>query len=316
MSWLQVTLSAAGRHSEELADACLAAGAISAVVRGASQTVEQVWEPAPGALNVWERAAIFGYWPMSEQNIEAVGELRSLLNDSGVIEDFSVEIVAEIDPAPGLAQPLADLTFGAGRLRLVPNSTPAADIDALEADGVAVLRLDPGLAFGSGLHPTTQLCLEFLSRTLRKGDRVLDYGCGSGVLALASLQLGAGAAVGVDYDPQALLASRNNADSNGVADRFVALAPDEWPTTGPGTEPFDLVMANILANPLIELAPRLQALLRPGGSLVLAGLLAEQASAVMAAYPHIEFTAPTEHDNRSDGVWVRLDGVRSAEDGA
>jgi ribosomal protein L11 methyltransferase len=179
------------------------------------------------------------------------------------------------------------------RLWIVPSWHAAPDPDALN------IRLDPGLAFGTGSHPTTRLCLRWLDQLVRPASSVLDYGCGSGILAIAALKLGARAAVGVDVDPAAVAAARENAARNEVAARFVssevALA-----------HPADLVVANILANPLIVLAPVLAAHCRPGGRIALAGILAPQADAVSAAYAQWFAMA---HFAADDG-WVCLEGVR------
>jgi ribosomal protein L11 methyltransferase len=147
------------------------------------------------------------------------------------------------------------------------------------ADGDITVELDPGLAFGTGTHATTALCLEWLDSLDLAGRRVIDVGCGSGILAVAALKLGAAHAVAIDHDPQALLATRENAARNGVADRLTVVGADAAPP-----EPADVVVANILAGTLIELAPRILALVRPGGRLALSGILAEQADAVAATY--------------------------------
>lgn len=178
---------------------------------------------------------------------------------------------------------------------IVPTWSPMPDAAALS------LRLDPGLAFGTGSHPTTRLCLEWLRENVRAGDAVLDYGCGSGILALAARKLGAARAVGVDVDPQALRASADNAGANDVTATF--LAPE---ALSPGS--FAVVVANILANPLIMLAPLLAPRVAPGGSIALSGILAEQADAVIAAYaPWFTLGAWRERDG-----WVLLAGGRGA----
>jgi len=147
------------------------------------------------------------------------------------------------------------------------------------ADGEAAVELDPGLAFGTGTHATTALCLDWLDSLDLAGRRVIDVGCGSGILAIAARKLGAAGAVAIDHDPQALLATRENAARNGVADRLTVLGAD-----APPPAPADVVVANILAGTLIELAPQIEAMVRPGGLLALSGILAEQVADVAAAY--------------------------------
>ena len=162
------------------------------------------------------------------------------------------------------------------------------------------LALDPGLAFGTGSHPTTRLCLRWLARELRSGESVLDYGCGSGILAIAACRLGAGRVVGTDIDPQALLASGANAQRNGVEPAFVAV--ERLPA-----EAFDVIVANILANPIIALATSLARRSREGGRIVLSGILDAQADAVIAAYRRWFNIRVCE----SEDGWVALEGTRT-----
>ena len=179
------------------------------------------------------------------------------------------------------------------RLWIVPSWWTAPD------PGAVNLVLDPGLAFGTGSHPTTRLCLQWLERTIRSGERVLDYGCGSGILAVAALRLGAGEALGVDVDPLALVAARANAARNQVNARFIDTE------TAPEFQA-DLVAANILANPLILLAPLLAQYSRTGGRIALSGILEAQAEEVMAVY------APwfAMRVGGIDGGWALLEGAR------
>ena len=164
-----------------------------------------------------------------------------------------------------------------------------------------MVEMDPGLAFGTGTHATTGFCLEWLDEHPPAGKQVLDYGCGSGILAIAACKLGADRVYAVDIDPQALQATRDNAVRNGVQDRLEVLHPDELIAL-----PVDVVMANILANPLIELAGPLAERVRHGGQLIMTGILGEQGAAVMAAYQDwFDFRAPVTRDE-----WVLLEGVK------
>jgi ribosomal protein L11 methyltransferase len=181
------------------------------------------------------------------------------------------------------------------RLWIVPSWREAPQADALN------ILLDPGLAFGTGSHPTTRLCLAWLDTALRPGQTVIDYGCGSGILAIAAARLGAQRVIGVDIDAMALEASRYNAQRNGVAVQFLA-------ADAPAPEPADVVLANILAGPLKILAPLLASLTRPGGQLVLSGLLSEQAADVAGAYrPWFELRVGAVEEG-----WVRLEGAKHA----
>ncbi|MGO4222492.1 50S ribosomal protein L11 methyltransferase [Lysobacter sp. TAF61] len=194
------------------------------------------------------------------------------------------------------------LHFGA-RTWIVPwNHDLPAGADANDA---AVVRLDPGLAFGSGTHPTTALCLQWLDRLAGEGalagNRLLDFGCGSGILALAALKLGAAEAIGVDNDPQALLATADNAERNGVGERLHAFMPDQEPVAT-----YPVVVANILASALVALADTLAARVAPGGRIAMSGILAGQEDEVMARYS-AEFES-LQADRLED--WMRVTGVR------
>jgi ribosomal protein L11 methyltransferase len=177
--------------------------------------------------------------------------------------------------------------------------------DGADAPDAAVVRLDPGLAFGSGTHPTTALCLQWLDTLadegLLRGQRVLDFGCGSGILALAALKLGAAQAIGVDNDPQALTATADNAERNGVADRLVAYAPNDEPA-----DTYPVVVANILASALVSLADTLAARVAPGGCIAMSGILAGQEDEVIERYSadFEQLRAQRMED------WMRVTGVR------
>ena len=187
------------------------------------------------------------------------------------------------------------MQFGAG-LWIVPGDQHAP------ANASDILRLDPGLAFGTGTHPTTRLCLEWIDSHDFQGRSVVDFGCGSGVLGIAAAIKGANQVICVDNDPQALLASDENAIRNDVSDVIHTQMPDEY-----SAKPVDVLLANILAGPLIELAPLLLKSLHPGGTLVLSGILEEQANEVAQVYkPAIENLIITNDDG-----WVRLNGQKS-----
>ena len=185
----------------------------------------------------------------------------------------------------------------ADRFWIVPSWHKPPRSDALN------IVLDPGLAFGTGAHATTRLCLLWLAESVASRDSVLDYGCGSGILAIAAAKLGAARVVGADIDPQAIVASRANAKRNGVEAKFVAV--DELPA---GEAPFDVVVANILANPIIALAPVLSRRLQRGGRIVLSGILESQADAVIAAYRRWFNIGVCE----SEDAWIALSGTRNA----
>lgn len=182
------------------------------------------------------------------------------------------------------------------RLWIVPSWHAAPEPDAVN------LLLDPGLAFGTGTHPTTSLCLQWLDAQQLQGKTLIDFGCGSGILAIAGLLLGAQHAVGTDIDIQALEASRDNARRNQIADeRFDLYLPEQMPDT-----PADVLVANILAGPLVSLAPRLASLVKPGGLLALSGILAEQTDEILQAY-RADFELDPVADQEG---WIRVSGRR------
>lgn len=210
------------------------------------------------------------------------------------IYPWNIEPPREIGPHPSAARSAlraASPASGRGGEGVAPRAT----------DLPVVVRLDPGLAFGTGTHPTTALCLEWLDGLELAGNNVIDYGCGSGVLAIAALKLGATHALGVDNDPQALTATRDNATRNGVMDRLHVCLPDAVPPDARA----GVFVANILAGPLAELAPRFAALCQPGAPFALSGLLAGQEAELLARYRACGFT---DLNVTQRGDWVRIDG--------
>lgn len=254
-------------------------------------------QPAPGAEPLWRRCRIEALFPLDL----APAELRMALRGAG-FDAHKLDILEDQDWENRWRQHSVSCCFG-DRLWLVPRDEPPR--------AEPVLRLDPGLAFGSGSHPTTRLCLGWLAGQDLDGSRVLDFGCGSGVLGLAALKLGCARVLAVDHDPQALLATQDNAAYNGLLNGRLTVGQPELL----GEQDFDVILANILANPLIELAPVLTAALAPGGTLVLSGMLASQADSVMAAYPALEFDKPLLEADEQDAVWACLLGRHAAGTG-
>ena len=256
---------------------------------------DPVLEPAPGEAPLWPRTRTIGLFEPGADLAPAVEALRSTLPDGTA----AIVTTAELEEQEWVRVWLRDwkpLRFGS-RLWVSPRAKlrEIADPDAI------VVALDPGLAFGTGTHPSTALCLEWLAGAELAGKAVLDYGCGSGLLAIAALKLGAARATGVDIDPQALVATRENAAVNGVGDRIEVQAAADYVE-----RPHPVVVANILAGPLAALAPRLTASTAPGGTLVMAGLLPAHAAEVRRAYERdFEFAPVVEREG-----WVRLEGRR------
>ncbi len=269
MAWLQLRVHT--RHPEFADEILLAHGA--AAVSFVDAVDKPVLEPAPGETPLWDDTVTLGLFVDGTDLEPVLAGLRDLLPD-GAEATFHTELIEDQDWVRVWLKDCPPLKFGE-RFWVVPREKVG---EVTQPDAV-ILRLDPGLAFGTGTHPTTALCLEWLSHQDLRGKTVLDYGCGSGVLAIAALLLGAERAVCIDIDPQALTATRDNAQENGVAARITTGLPADF-------VPFeaDVVLANILANPLIALAPLLAGSVRAGGRLALAGLLDRQAEEVRAAY--------------------------------
>lgn len=260
-----------------------------------------ILEPGVGETPLWGEIALTALFPHDRDALVLLAALEAF--DPGL--DWSragFRTVEDQDWERAWMDQYVPLRFGA-RTWIVPwNHDLPEGADAADA---AVVRLDPGLAFGSGTHPTTALCLEWLDTLagegLLEGARVLDFGCGSGILALAALKLGAARAVGVDNDPQALLATRDNAQRNGVEDRIAVYLPHDEPAMT-----YPVVVANILATALDALADTLAARVAPGGRIALSGILAGQEDALLERYaPWFDALAVEQQ-----GDWIRIDGVR------
>jgi ribosomal protein L11 methyltransferase len=232
---------------------------------------EPVLEPKPGEIRLWRDTRVRALFDESQNAAQSLGRLAARLG-AHITAHASVRAITDQPWERAWLAGWKPLRFGA-RLWVCPTEAAPPD-DA----GAVVVRLDPGLAFGTGTHPTTALCLQLLDALPLAGRSIIDYGCGSGILGIAALKLGAARVVAVDLDPQAIVATRANAERNAVA------AWLETQTVPAALEPADVVIANILAEPLIELAPKLTAACRIGADLVLSGLLRTQAHAVQAAY--------------------------------
>jgi ribosomal protein L11 methyltransferase len=292
MPFLQMHLELEGLDPEAAEQACFDTGALSVTLADAADT--PILEPAPGATPLWPNVALSALYDVDTDREALTTALREVLATPTLAPRYE-----ELADRPWEREWLKDfrpMRFGR-RLWICPGGqTPPPEA----ADAIVIL-LDPGLAFGTGTHATTALCLEWLDGQSLHGACVYDVGCGSGILAIAALALGAEAAVAMDIDPQALLATRENAERNGVAARLDVRAADAPWETG-----FDVVLANILAEPLIELAPRLAAATRPGGHVVLSGLLVSQAADVASAFaPWFDMAPPRERDG-----WAGLTGRR------
>lgn len=294
MAWQSVSFLTDASHAEPLCDALLEAGALSASIEDADAGTpdEKPQFGEPGSVNSpgWDHSRIVA---LLEPDADAAALLAvaGAAIGLGEVPAFTVEAVEEQNWVQ-LTQSQFDPIRVSERLWIVPSWHESPDPAAVN------LILDPGMAFGTGSHPTTRLCLEWLERAVSDQCTVLDYGCGSGILAIAAARLGAGRVAGVDIDPQAVEAARANAERNGVTALF---ADSAVPVAGQ----YDLVVANILSNPLRVLAPAICAHVRSGGQLALSGILREQAEEIIGIYA--QWLPMQVADTRED--WVCLSGV-------
>ncbi|MDH4611772.1 50S ribosomal protein L11 methyltransferase [Pseudomonas sp. BN102] len=291
MPWLQVRLAITPEQAETYEDALLEVGAVSVTFMDAED--QPIFEPDLGTTPLWTHTHLLALFEADTDEANLVAHLELLTG--GTLPEHQIERIEDQDWERSWMDNFQPMRFGR-RLWIVPSWHEAPEPDAVN------LLLDPGLAFGTGTHPTTALCLEWLDGQDLADCEVLDFGCGSGILAIAALLLGARQAVGTDIDPQALEASRDNALRNGIDPaRFPVYLPADLPA-----KPAELVVANILAGPLVSLAPQITSLVAPGGRLALSGILAEQAEEVRTAYADAFDLDPTAE---KDG-WVRISGVR------
>jgi ribosomal protein L11 methyltransferase len=296
MAWQRIALVVEGRHAEALADALDDAGALSTdiVDADAGTAAEEAVFAEPGAtVPLWPRCRVSALFAESHDMSLALEEALAASGAAALIA-ASIDRLEDADWVRETQRQFEPMRVGE-RLWIVPTWHEAPERDAIN------IVLDPGAAFGTGSHPTTRLCLAWLERQVRKGDSVLDYGCGSGILAIAAARLGAARVAAVDIDPLALEAARYNSQRNGVS---IELRSAEQPIPSISR----ITVANILANPLRMLAPLLATHTEVGGYIALSGILAAQAGAVIEAYaPWCALAV-----EREDQGWVLLAGLRLA----
>jgi ribosomal protein L11 methyltransferase len=289
--WLQLTLETTQHRPEQLENALLQAGALAITLQDAGD--QPLLEPPPGATPLWPYTRVTGLFD-TQTDVQTVKQSLQQALGSDELPICHIEPLEERDWVGVWLDDVHPLRFGK-RLWVCPS-----DQLLLEPEVIKVV-LDPGLAFGTGTHPTTALCLEWLDGADLSAKTVIDYGCGSGILAIAAIQLGARQVWAVDIDPQALLATDRNAIRNCVRERIVLGMPEELP-------PVDILLANILAGSLIELAPSLSSRVKNRGQLVLSGILEQQAAAVQAAYTDwFDFGLSQQREE-----WMLLQAIRKA----
>jgi len=286
MPWIQLKLNATSANAEDIGELLMSNEALSATFTDAHDT--PVFEPLPGETRLWGDTDITGLYE-ADADMQAIVEV--LKKSPLLADDFAYKIdqLEDKDWEREWMDNFHPMQFGE-RLWICPSWKPVPDENAVN------VMLDPGLAFGTGTHPTTALCLAWLDGQDLQDKVVLDFGCGSGILAIAALKLGAKRVIGIDIDPQAITASRDNAERNGVSEQLELYLPADLPEGVLA----DVLVANILAGPLRELSGSIEALVKPSGKLALSGILEQQAEELIETY----------------GQWFVMDAVQVKEEWA
>lgn len=291
-NWLTVQFDLAGTDLAQAEAVLEAQGVLSISLEDAQN--QPLLEPLPGEMPIWQRVKISALFSLDTDPAQIRCALREVIDNE--LLGWSHKSLADQAWERVWMDDFKPMCFGE-RLWIVPSWSQPPE------PGKVNLLLDPGLAFGTGTHPTTRLCLEWLDSHPPEGLNVIDYGCGSGILAIAALKLGAETVLGVDIDPQALVASRDNAQRNGLStDQFVVSKPQSL-------APTDLLIANILSGPLVQLATEFAQYTKPGGTLLLSGILDDQVEEVLIAYQPF-FDQLTV--NYQEG-WCCIEGNRSGQ---
>lgn len=294
MAWLSLKIAAQDDTADLISDTLMDLGALSAIIEDANaETLDEqpiFGEPGDPPPGIWQKNLVSALFNDDVNVDNVMASLSKLTNISNL--SYSTDQIAEQDWVRATQSQFDPIKI-TDNLWIVPTWHYAPNLDAIN------IVLDPGLAFGTGSHPTTHLCLRWLSEVVRPNLSVLDYGCGSGILAIAAKRLGAPIVVGTDIDPQAIIASQYNAQQNNVSATFVDASQFK-------SALFDIVVANILSSALSVLAPALASACRPGGKIALSGILKEQAQDVAAIYAQwFEMDAPIFMD-----AWVLITGTR------
>ncbi|CBJ82910.1 methylation of 50S ribosomal subunit protein L11 [Xenorhabdus bovienii str. Jollieti] len=292
MPWIQLRLNTTGQQAEALGDELMESGAVSVTFQDSHDT--PIFEPLPGETRLWGDTDVIGLYDAEMDMKAVVGQLEQVPQlGKGFLH--KIEQLEDKDWEREWMDNFHPMCFG-NRLWICPSWREVPEPDAVN------VMLDPGLAFGTGTHPTTSLCLQWLDGLDLTGKTVIDFGCGSGILAIAALKLGAKQAIGIDIDPQAIQASRDNAERNGVSAQLTLYLSKNQPAD----LKCDIVIANILAGPLRELAPIIGSLPKSGGFLGLSGVLASQAEGVVQAYNNEFIIDPIAEQEE----WCRITGIK------
>lgn len=277
MAWLQLVIQANTEQASVLSDILSDAGSSAVTLRDAAD--QPLYEPPVGETPLWSDTEVIGLF---DANTDMDEVLLLITNTMGACPNYTLNPLEDKDWVREWMSHFKPTQFGK-RLWVVPSHH--ADTHVTEHPDAINILLDPGLAFGTGTHPTTAMCLEYLEQAHLRQQSVIDYGCGSGILAIAAAKLGAKSVLAIDNDPQALTATEDNACKNEVMELFQIRLPNTQSSTEQDPTPqTDLLVANILAKPLIDLAPYLASLIKPHGRIALSGILSEQADDVLQAY--------------------------------
>ncbi len=290
MAWLQLIIPTNDTQADQLSDALMELGAVSVTLQDMQD--QPMLEPAIGTTPMWSQTRAVGLFDSNVDLEKIISQVEQQLRIK--ISDWKGEPLEDKDWVRAWMDNFKPMQFGE-KLWVVPSTYEPPQADA------ANILLDPGLAFGTGTHPTTSMCLEWLDANPPIGKEIIDFGCGSGILAIGAILLGAKHADAIDLDPQALLATIDNAEKNNVSEKIKTYLPKDFPN-----QTTTLLLANILASPLIELADYFADLTLPQGNIVLSGILAEQADNVLAAYKeNFDIQIWKQQDD-----WICLAGVR------
>ncbi|MGO2010621.1 MAG: 50S ribosomal protein L11 methyltransferase [Pseudoalteromonas sp.] len=293
MAWIQIRINANASNADLISDILMDAGSASVTYVDAKDT--PIYEPKLGTVELWTDTTVIGLFEATHDMPSVV----ALLNADESLTDklvYKIEQLEDKDWEREWMDNFHPIQFGE-KLWVCPSWRDIPDPDAVN------VLLDPGLAFGTGTHATTALCLKWLESQDLTGKTVVDFGCGSGILGIAAIKLGAERMIGIDIDPQALAASKDNAQRNGVADQLEVYLPEDQPEFTA-----DIVVANILAAPLRELYSVILSLLKPGGKIAMSGILEEQAQSVTDVYtPFLNLD-----EVAVEGEWTRISGIKKA----
>lgn len=295
MSWIQVRLHGKREQVQALEDALLASGALSVTLEDDAD--QPILEPDLGTTPIWDDTQVIGLFEANISQEALLSQLQSEFNlrKGGKLPTCKVEILEDKDWVRAWMDDYKPMCFGE-RLWVCPSWLEPPKPDAVN------MLLDPGLAFGTGTHPTTSLCLQYLDKQIKGNELIVDFGCGSGILGIAALLLGAKHMMGIDIDPQAIIATKDNASRNGIEEnQYEVYLPEAAPEIQG-----DIMVANILAGPLVQLAPTIAQLTKQGGKLALSGLLQEQASQISDCYSQWFNMEPPQQE----GDWILLSGTK------